>query len=450
MRAHTLGTLRFIGRASPQAIGGSLGHRLNRASRIATVPTAIATPFSASCRKSQLTHGSERLAGFPLQIVQLRYNGWMGDGQAEGRTARLAVGQMQDDDSFADARGSSARAPALPDNLVFLCGFPSGGTDLLMSVLNAHRQIFIPGEFPLLPAMAHTYGSTVAAHQVEDLIADFLRHDGYRNFRNHHWSNFQANRKDEVTRGPLPPPDADGRYSLSMIYRYLVGVPDSVLWTGNKTPSNTEQISDLRTLFPTARFVVIARDVRDVALSWRRKWGKDEVFAASKWTERMQLGLESLAQLGDSGGLLLTFEQLLDDLPGVCTSICSFLGLRFDSEMLSFHEKATKMIDGKPNWGKPLVAGNYGKWRGVMSPKMVRRIEEIALPTMVALGYDASVADRHIPLTQFERVRGYARDAWATVAVHNRYAQNRGMRTRLRNVLFESKKLLTARQRSVG
>jgi sulfotransferase family protein len=379
------------------------------------------------------------------------YNKWMGDGLAEDRAARLAVGQTpQDNDPFAHERTSLAYAQPRIDNLVFLCGFPSGGTDLLMSVMNAHHQIFIPGEFPLLPAMARTYGSTVAAQDVDQLIVDFLRHDGYRNFRNHHWTNFQANRKDEVTRGPLPPPDADGEYSLSTIYRYLLGVPDSVLWTGNKTPSNTEQINDLRTLFPSARFVVIARDVRDVALSWRRKWGKDEIFAAAKWTQRMQVGLASLAELGDSEGLLLTFEQLLDDLPGVCAAVCSFLGLRFDSEMLSFHQKATKMIDGKPNWGKPLIAGNYGKWRGVMSPTMVRRIEEIALPTMTALGYDASVAERHVPVTRLERLRGYARDAWATVAVHNRYAQNRGIRTRFRNVLFESKKLLSARQRSVG
>jgi len=332
--------------------------------------------------------------------------------------------------------------------LVFLCGFPSGGTDLLMSVMNAHRQIFIPGEFPLLPAMARTYGSTVEAKDVDRLITAFLGHDGYQNFRNHYWTNFQANRKEEVTLGPLPPADGDGVYSLSMIYRYLLGVPDSVLWTGNKTPSNTEQIDGLRTLFPGARFIVIARDVRDVALSWRRKWGKDEVFASAKWAQRMRTGLDSLAQLEESAGLLLSFEQLLDDLPGVCAAICSFLDLEFDSEMLSFHEKTTKVIAGKPNWGKPLVAGNYGKWRGVMAPKMVRRIEEISLPTMTALGYEASAADQHVPVTQLERMRGYARDAWATAAVHNRYMQNRSVRTRLRNVLFEARKLVSARRGS--
>jgi hypothetical protein len=314
--------------------------------------------------------------------------------------------------------------------------------------MNAHRQIFIPGEFPLLPAMARSYGSTVRAGDVDQLIADFRRHDAFRNFRNHHWNNFRANRKDEVTLGPLPEADGDGEYSLSVIYRYLLGVPASILWTGNKTPSNTEQIDDLRALFPQARFIVIARDVRDVALSWRRKWGKDEIFAAAKWGQRMRVGLDSLAQLGETGGLLLSFEQLLDDLPGVCDAICSFLDLGLDSEMLSFHEKTTKLIDGKPNWGKPLVAGNYGKWRGVMSPGMVRRIEEIALPTMIALGYEATTAERHVPVTRLERLRGYVRDAWATVAVHNRYMENRGVRKRLRAVGFESKKLLSSRQRS--
>jgi hypothetical protein len=185
-----------------------------------------------------------------------------------------------------------------------------------------------------------------------------------------------------------------------------------------------------------------------VSLSWRRKWGKDEILTAAKWAQRMRVGLDSLAALGDTTGLLLSFEQLLDDLPGVCAAVCSFLGVAFDAEMLTFHQQTTKIIDGKPNWGKPLVAGNYGKWRGVMSEAMVRRIEEIALPTMSALGYEASTAESHIPVTRLEQLRGYVRDAWATVAVHNRYMPDRGLRKRARSVAFESKKLLSSRRRS--
>lgn len=50
-------------------------------------------------------------------------------------------------------------------DLVFLCGFPSSGTDLLKNVMNAHPDIWMSGEFPFLPRLAREYGAPVPGWQ---------------------------------------------------------------------------------------------------------------------------------------------------------------------------------------------------------------------------------------------------------------------------------------------
>lgn len=333
--------------------------------------------------------------------------------------------------------------PAAPREagLVFVGGFPSGGTDLVMTVLNAHPDVFLPGEFPLLPALASSYGASVPAPDVDRLVADLRRFDGFHNFVNHHWSNFTTDRRDPVTLGPLPPP-IGGRYRVSTVYQHLLGVPEGIRWTGNKTPGNTENIARLRVNFPDARFVVVARDVRDVALSWQRKWAKDPVLAAAKWDRRMRLGLDQLAALPAGRGLLLSFEGLLDDLDGTARSLCHFLGLPFDPAMLRFHERVTKTIRGKPLWGQPLQPGNYGKWRTELGTARVRRIEEVARPAMGRLGYRPAYAVRDRPIRRWEVVRGRVRDALASVTVMNRYHRGGRWTARRRALLFDMRKQL--------
>ncbi len=323
--------------------------------------------------------------------------------------------------------------------MVFVCGFPSGGTDLVMSVMNAHPQVFLPGEFPLLPALADQYGAAVDAARFDELIIAMRKLDGYHNFVNHHWRNFAANRRDPIEL-PDPPSTTNGQISTTAAYQWLLGVPASAAWTGNKTPDNLQNVARLVRLFPNARFVVIARDVRDIVVSAKRKWGKDELLTAHKWDARMLLGLEQLRDLEPERGVVFKFEELLRDLEATSRRLCEFLGLEWSVNMLSFHEHTTKHIDGKPNWGKPLASENTGKWRSQLRPSSVRRVEEIAFAGMQALGYPPSVAERPAPLTRTERMRGRARDVISTLVVGNRYQQRRRLRSRLNNIVFQVRK----------
>lgn len=328
--------------------------------------------------------------------------------------------------------------------MVFLCGFPGGGTDLLMSVLNAHPGIFIPGEFPFLPRLGDRYGAMIPAAELDRLVRDFHNVDVYRTFRNHHYVNFQRNRKDEIERPPPPPPE-QGSYALATIYQWLLGVPPEVVWTGNKTPSNTEHIDRMTRMFPEARFIIVTRDVRDVVLTWKRKWGKDPLLTAWKYETRMRLGLEHVERLDEGRTLFVKFERLLTDLEEESRRMCEFLELEWDRRMIEFHEHTTKTIAGKPNWGAPLIPENRGKWRRELDEGTARRVEEIAYRAMTSLDYEPALASSPRPLRRRERAVGRIRDLYATVAVDNRYQRTNRARDRARNVLLNVRKLTTQR-----
>jgi hypothetical protein len=293
--------------------------------------------------------------------------------------------------------------------VVFLCGFPSSGTDLLKNVMNAHREIHIGGEFPRLPALARRYSAMVPEVSGAQAVRDIVASDVYGNLG---FTELQQ----KIT---WPARFEDLYVSLLC--------PQAVRWTGNKTPQNSENVDRLNTLFPEARYVLIVRDVRDVALSWRSKWGKDPVLCAERWNVRMLQASRLLQEHASGRYLLVTYERLIDDPASVAHGICEFLGLEFDERMGRYHEFVTDKVAGKLNYGEPVIAANKEKWREQLPRRDVQRVEEIAWLAMRSFGYQPIHAKQERPISRLERVRGVLRDSWSLVTVGNRASQGRSL-----------------------
>lgn len=289
--------------------------------------------------------------------------------------------------------------------MLLLCGFPSSGTDLLKTIVSAHEDIALAGEFPFLPRLADRFGPTVRGDEVPAVAAALRDLDIYRN---------------------LGAPDADlgdlsarPEVSVAEIYGRLLG-PERVPWKGNKTPQNTENIERLDRLFPEARFILIVRDVRDVALSWAKKWGKDPVLCAAKWDERMRRGHEALLRLPEERRMVLKYEDLIRDPGAAADAICRFVGVPPSERMHHHHEHVDAVVEGKLNYGRPVIPTNAGKWLSQMPRAQALRIEEIAYRGLELFGYEIHYAQGPRPITGFERLRGRARDAAAMILVDNR------------------------------
>lgn len=304
--------------------------------------------------------------------------------------------------------------------LVHICGFPSSGTDLLANFMSAHPDICVRGEFPMLARLAREFGATVSREEADDLVKKLLASDVYGNFAN------RAPRLDDLAHGR-------DRIEVAEIYMAMLTSRD-IMWCGNKTPQNTENMDALLSLFPETRFVFIVRDIRDVCLSWRRKWGKDIYLCAAKWNARMAKGLRMIEALPKDRVLQLRFEDLVTDPASVGRKVSEFLGLPYDEIFLNYHLQVRAAPDGKKNFGEPIKASSQGNWRGKLTPAETRRIEEVAYPMMIRLGYSPEFAGQARPLTAVGLLAGLAADAWAMFVVGNRYRRHNGIGHRLRKV----------------
>lgn len=315
--------------------------------------------------------------------------------------------------------------------LVFVCGFPSGGTDLVKTVLNAHPDIYLNGEMPLLWHIAqYGYDHTTKFEHIAEIQAfqRVLR-------RLNTWNNIENLDHD------FAPELAGRQLTIFDILKTCFSARPRLVW-GNKTPQNTENIDALSALFPNARYVVVTRDVRDICLSWQRKWGKDVLYCAAKWADRMASGWHSTSALPSERYLYLKFEDLLSDTESSCRLMCGFLGIAFSPRMLEHHKYTERVIDGKLNYGLPIIPDNMGKWRHELPRKTVQRVEEIAIQTMDLLGYDTEYATVHRPLSPSERLRGQCSDLAALVTVGNRASKNNSLWDRLLFVGLELRKRL--------
>jgi hypothetical protein len=315
-------------------------------------------------------------------------------------------------------------------HMLLVGGFPSGGTDLLKTILNAHPAIYLNGELPRLSLLLRQGYSASSRLRSTDEVAELRRRlrelDPWGNLENVDF-DFTELLKSE------------GELALSTVLYHLSSGKTPEVW-GNKTPQNSEQLPELIALFPSAQFLLIVRDVRDVCLSWKRKWGKDVLWCADKWARRMRLAVDYAQSYGGSAVKLVRYEELLIETEAVCRDMVDFLGLPFSENMLSHEDHVDKIIDGKINYGRPVIPDNFGKWRKGFDAPTVRRIEEIAFEVMPLLGYQAEYATHHHSLTRPERLRAVVRDSLAILLIGNRASQDNSLRARIRTLIYEIRK----------
>lgn len=302
--------------------------------------------------------------------------------------------------------------------LVHICGFPSSGTDLLSNFMSAHPDIHVRGEFPMLHKLTSSLQPLVPAEQVGEVVKLLRSGDVYGGFR-----------RPDPSLADLE--WIDGKITVCSIYSALL-TQRAVRWCGNKTPQNTENMEALLRLFPESRIVFISRDIRDVCLSWNRKWGKDMYLCASKWNRRMQQGWQIMARLPEWQVLKLRFEDLTADPEGTGRTISAFLGVPESDNFATYQEHVTRVVDGKRNYGAAINPDNQGKWRRQLDRATARRIEEIALPAMQLLEYHPETAAVARDVSMKELLGGATRDAFAALAVGNRLKKKNRLRDRLR------------------
>ena len=148
---------------------------------------------------------------------------------------------------------------------VFIVGCPRSGTTLLQRMVNAHPNLAITPETHWIPRFyAKAWALSPEGPVKRKLIRRLLAHPKF--------ARLKISRKEMKTlTGNGHQPISYGNL-VSRIFD-LYGERQKKPLVGDKTPDYVRSIETLHSLWPSARFVHVIRDGRDVALSMM-EWPK--------------------------------------------------------------------------------------------------------------------------------------------------------------------------------
>lgn len=200
--------------------------------------------------------------------------------------------------------------------------------------------------------------------------------------------------------GGPPPPIPSGldradayRFAFTAPYAAYAEREDKTRW-GDKTPAYLGYVDRLATIWPDARFVVLVRDGRDVALSVMKvPFGPNNIWAAARsWAQAIRLGQDA-AERYPGRVLTVRYEDLVERPEDEVRRVCDFLELAYTPEMLAIEETdRSKVVEDQAAWFASVWAGintdAVGKWRGEMSAEEEALFESVAGAELAALGYE--------------------------------------------------------------
>jgi len=145
-------------------------------------------------------------------------------------------------------------------------------------------------------------------------------------------------------------------------YCLVTGKP---VWI-DKTPQYVKTLPFIKELFPSCRIIHLIRDGRDVAASFREKWGlRGLLRCLHEWPECIRRGRSSGSKMDVTQYLEIRYESLVQNPRSVLSEVLTFLGVEWDDAVLCHHSKphATTGYFGWERPLKPVSRGRVGLWR---------------------------------------------------------------------------------------
>jgi hypothetical protein len=227
-------------------------------------------------------------------------------------------------------------------------------------------------------------------------------------------------------------------------YRFIAAAPFEAYaagegkprW-GDKTPHYVHHVDHLLRLWPGARFVVLVRDGRDVALSLRRMpFGPNNAWAAAQWWAR---GIRAGARAErDHPEAVITvrYEDLAERPAEQVRRVCDFLGLSYSDDMLALeHVDPARIVPDQAAWFPTLFDGintsAVGRWRREMGARDRRIFAALAGAELAQLGYEVEPAGGPVLSPRQERMFHYHNELMRNVNfMRLRLFQERGRELR--------------------
>ncbi|MFH0984455.1 MAG: sulfotransferase [Candidatus Omnitrophota bacterium] len=262
---------------------------------------------------------------------------------------------------------------------IFIVGTERSGTNLLRLILNSHPHIAVPHP----PHIMKNFS------RLEPLYSDLSKD-----------VNFKRLIKDVATSVRLHPypwgfeideekiflnaRERDLIHIYFAVYDQYLEHAGKERWACKST-FMIHHIELIRRNYPSAKFIYMVRDGRDVAASAKKSIFShySVYFTAQLWAKEQQLGIRWLNTLRKDAMLLVRYEDLLRQSRETVAAICSFLGEPFEEGMLRFFDteearKSGRLSAAWQNTSSPILKDNFEKYKKELRKDEIELFEAIA------------------------------------------------------------------------
>lgn len=183
---------------------------------------------------------------------------------------------------------------------------------------------------------------------------------------------------------------------IGALYETYTNYKNKKIWV-TKEVNLFNHVHQIRDVYPETKFIFLCRDGRDVACSTKKvPILEQHIYAiANQWREE-QLKFIQIYQDFITRNLikLVRYEDLIDSPPSKLQEICSFIGIDFEPQMLSFYQNKQTQQEVEQivniNWKnllQPVIKDNKGKFLKELSSLEIEIFETIAADALEILGY---------------------------------------------------------------
>jgi hypothetical protein len=323
--------------------------------------------------------------------------------------------------------------------LVFVVGCPRSGTTKLTELLNSHPEIFGSSEthffninwgFSFLNNSSIDLLKDISEENLHHSLKDFYEHYRIKDFlqladinsfrvtqlckvllerKNAEIEDHEAGENAEIGVCEQSPKGFKQILFTALMQASKEKAPNKTIFC-EKTPQHLQNVQEIHKLFPSAKFIHVKRDGRDVVNSLlKMPWRPAGLINNARfWRKYARLGekLENslLDEKLEKNIISIKFEELLENPPELLKRICKFIGISFDESMLEQAHNSQKVFaDWEKQWKHKANSSIDPSRKGVYK-KELSQDEQIILnhflqKDLIALGYEVDLSNfkfRHL------------------------------------------------------
>jgi hypothetical protein len=280
---------------------------------------------------------------------------------------------------------------SLPQDPIFVVGFPRSGTTLLQTLLATQEGLYSLPE-------THYFSNVSRAIRTDenDLIESACLSEVFESIRQMMGLEFPRAVADEIAHMADRKELAYKRFFEIIVFHYMneqIENPYSTRFRWiEKTPVHFYQFDRILGLYPAAKFVAIIRDPRPTISSNKKalpEWREPTRILAFRWNQMTRI-LENFRKRHADCIYVLRYEDLVENVEKEMDALCAFLGTAVNLGLLkAYKDKSRTLILPWEQWKDGVRAGEIANTNNLHRTSLIETliIQCFAQEGMIKFGY---------------------------------------------------------------